>query len=184
MGWKDVGQWLKDNGTTGAALVGSLLTGNIPGAVAAGVGLVSSATGQNDPQKALASLQRDPATVVKLQELANENEASIRQHIAEMARIELEQHQATQQTIQSGDNATDDYTRRTRPLMARVSLWVTLLYGVLLEVLSVYGHGDGASWEVIGLLSAPAWAYMGLRTFDGFAPYSKSSKDKKPIAKP
>lgn len=27
---------------------------------------------------------------------------------------------------------SDDYTRRTRPLMARVSLWVTLLYGVAL----------------------------------------------------
>lgn len=178
MSWNKVGQWLKDNGTTGAALVGSLLTGNVPGAVAAGVGLVSSATGLGDPDKALMALQHDPATIVKLQELANDNEASIRQHIGDMARIELEQHQATQQTIQSGDNATDEYTRRTRPLMARVSLWVTLLYGVLLEVMGVYGHGDGASWEVIGLLSAPAWAYMGLRTFDGFAPYSKSGKDK------
>lgn len=178
MSWNKVGQWLKDNGTTGAALVGSLLTGNIPSAVAAGVGLVSSATGLGDPDKALQALQHDPATIVRLQELANENDASIRQHIADMARIELEQHQATQQTIQSGDNATDDYARRTRPLMARVSLWVTLLYGVLLEVLSVYDYGDGASWEVISLLSAPAWAYMGLRTFDGFAPYSKSSKDK------
>ena len=179
MTWDKVGNWLKDNAGTGAALVGSLLTGNAPGAIAAGVSLVSSATGSTDPSKALQALQHDPATIVKLQELANQNEASIRQHIADMARIELEQHQATQGTIRSGDNSTDEYTRRTRPLMARVSLWVTLLYGVALEVLSVYGHGDGASWEVIGLLSAPAWAYMGLRTFDGFAPYSKSSKDKK-----
>lgn len=178
MSWLKVGDWLKDNGTTGAALVGSLLTGNVPGAIAAGVGLVSSATGLGDPDKALTALKHDPSAIVKLQELANENEASLRKHIEEMARMEIEQHQQTQQTIQSGDNSTDEYTRRTRPLMARVSLWVTLLYGVSIELASVLGKGTGASWEVIGLLSAPAWAYMGLRTFDGFAPYSKSSKDK------
>lgn len=182
MSWNKVGQWLKENGTTGAALVGSLLAGNVPGAVAAGVGLVSSATGIGDPEKALQVLQHDPSTMIKLQELANENDASIRGHVEQMALLDLEQHKTTQQTIQSGDNATDEYTRRTRPLMARVSLWVTLLYGVALEVIGVYGHGDGASWEVIGLLSAPAWAYMGLRTFDGFAPYSKSSKDKQRVA--
>ena len=39
MNWSDVGSWLKDNAGTGAALVGSLLTGNVPGAVAAGVAL-------------------------------------------------------------------------------------------------------------------------------------------------
>lgn len=180
MSWSKVGNWLKDNGTTGAALVGSLLTGNVPGAVAAGVSLVSGATGLGDPDKALQALQHDPSTMIRLQELAHENEASIRRHVEQVALLDLEQHKATQETIRSGDNSTDDYTRRTRPLMARVSLWVTLLYGVVMEVLSVYGRGDGASWEVIGLLSAPAWAYMGLRTFDGFAPYSKSSKDKKP----
>lgn len=30
MEWRDVGDWLKSNAGTGAALVGSLLTGNIP----------------------------------------------------------------------------------------------------------------------------------------------------------
>ena len=30
MNWTDVGSWIKDNAGTGAALVGSLLTGNVP----------------------------------------------------------------------------------------------------------------------------------------------------------
>lgn len=76
MNWTDVGSWLKNNAGTGAALVGSLLTGNVPGAVAAGVALVGSATGTNDPAKALAALQGDPATVLKLRELAVQEEAS------------------------------------------------------------------------------------------------------------
>lgn len=80
MDWKDVGAWIKDNAGAGAALVGSLLTGNIPGAVAAGVSLVSGATGEATPDKALLALQGDPATVLKLRELALQDEASIREH--------------------------------------------------------------------------------------------------------
>lgn len=65
MSWKEVGQWLKDNAPSGAALVGSLLTGNVPGAVAAGVSLVASATGSTDPAQSLKQLQNDPATLVR-----------------------------------------------------------------------------------------------------------------------
>ena len=42
MNWKDVGAWVKKNAGPGAALVGSLVTGNVPGAVAAGVSIISS----------------------------------------------------------------------------------------------------------------------------------------------
>ena len=51
--WSAVGGWLKDNAGTGAVLVGSILTGNVPAAVAAGAALVSSATGESDPAKVL-----------------------------------------------------------------------------------------------------------------------------------
>lgn len=91
MTWSRVGGWIKGNAGSGAALVGSLLTGNIPGAVAAGVSLVSSATGTNNPSEALAQLQQDPETLVRLKELAIENEQSIRSHIEAMSRIELEE---------------------------------------------------------------------------------------------
>ena len=39
MNGAEVGKWPKESAGTGATLVGSLLTGNVPGAVAAGVAL-------------------------------------------------------------------------------------------------------------------------------------------------
>ena len=106
MDWREVGEWLKSNAGTGAALVGSLLTGNIPGAVAAGVSLVSSATGTADPQQALEALQTDPQTLVRLRELANAEQANIRAHIEEMTRLQLEdtqkEHAETQATVRGG----------------------------------------------------------------------------------
>ncbi len=89
MGWDKVGSWLKENSGTGVALVGSLLTGNVPGAIASGVALVSSATGTDDPVEALAQLQGNPETMLKLKELAIQNEADIRNHLKAMYELEL-----------------------------------------------------------------------------------------------
>lgn len=99
MNWTDVGSWIKDNAAPGAALVGSLLTGNVPGAVAAGVALVSGATGTADPAAALQALQGDPSTMVRLRELANEEAASIRQHMQEMTRMQLDAEAAADQRL-------------------------------------------------------------------------------------
>lgn len=158
MNWSDVGDWLKNNAGTGAALVGSLLTGNVPGAVAAGVALVSGATGQNDPAKALAQLQTDPATVVRLRELAVQEEVSIREHIRAMTEAELKdkqaEHQQTQETIRSGDNAEDAFVRRTRPAQSWVSLFAALAYVFMNKEPSV---------EILLLLLTLPWAYAGLR---------------------
>lgn len=161
MNWKDVGDWLKDNAGTGAALVGSLLTGNIPTAVAAGVALVTSATGESNPDKVLATLQNDPATVLKLRELAIQNEDSIRKHTEEMTRLELEDeqkaHMTTQQTVQSGDNADDKVVRWTRPFQSWVSLIFALVY--------VYRatNAGTVSIEVLAILLALPFSYAGLR---------------------
>lgn len=87
-------------------------------------------------------------------------------------------HQATQQTIQNGDNSQDQYIRQTRPLMARLSMYASILYAVGFEGLAAAGSGTGASFDVLLWLFTPALAYMGLRTIDGYAPYSKSSGDK------
>jgi hypothetical protein len=84
MEWSNVGEWLKGNVGGVAGLVGSLLTGNVPGAIAAGVSLVTTATGAEDPETALAQLQGDPAVVAKLRELAIQNEASVRDHLFRM----------------------------------------------------------------------------------------------------
>jgi len=163
MNWKDAG--------TGAVLVGSLLTGNIPGAIAAGVSLVSSATGESDPGKVLASLQSDPATMIRLRELAIQDEASIREHLRLMIEIELKdkqaEHEQTQLTIRGGDTAEDEYVRHTRPLMARQSWYATMGYVVVFEALNALQFfKGGASIELAMLLVAPAGAYIGFRTLD------------------
>jgi hypothetical protein len=158
MKWSDVGGWIKDNAGTGASLVGSLLTGNVPGAVAAGVALVSGATGTNDPAKALAALQADPATLVRLKELAVQEEASIRQHIQAMEEARLKdaqaEHEQTQLTIRAGDAAEDPFVRRTRPAQAWLSLVAALVYAF---------KADTPSTEVLLLLLTLPWAYAGLR---------------------
>lgn len=158
MKWSDVGNWLKSNSGQGAALVGSLLTGNVPGAVAAGMSLVSSATGTVDAGKALQTLQQDPQTMVKLQELANQEQDSIRQHIETMARLKLEDqqnaHATTQATIQAGDKAEDPFVRRTRPAQSWVSLFAALVYVFTNSNPDIY---------VLGMLFAMPWAYAGLR---------------------
>ena len=132
MDWKKVGGWIKDNAGTGAALVGSLLSGNVPGAVGAGVALVTAATGEADPEKVLAALQTNPETLVKLKDLAYQNEASIRQHIQAIAEIEAKdaqaEHEQTQLTIRAGDAAEDPWVRRTRPLQSWASLVIAAFY--------------------------------------------------------
>jgi hypothetical protein len=176
--WGKVGEWLKTNAGTGAALVGSLLTGNVPGAVAAGVALVTSATGVGDPDQVMAQLQNNPECVVKLKELAYQNEANIRAHIESIERIKLEREQAqladqqashatTQATIQQGDQALDEYVRRTRPQMARQSWYATIAYVFVFELMKAVGVFDfGASMELALLLLGPAGVYLGLRSVD------------------
>lgn len=158
MDWKGVGDWLKDNAGTGAALVGSLLTGNIPGAIAAGVGLVSSATGTDDPQKALQALQTDPQTMVRLKELAVQDEENIRNHIREMKRLELEDeqkaHHETQETVRAGDRADDRFVRWTRPGQSWVSLVMAGAYVFLSKPPDIL---------ILSALLTLPFAYAGLR---------------------
>jgi len=156
--WNDVGQWLKGNAGNGAALVGALLTGNVPGAVAAGVALATGATGEGAPGKVLERLQTDPATVVRLRELALQDEANIREHIRAMTELELTdlqaEHKETQDTIRSGDNSADPFVRRTRPGQSWLSLFAAIAYVFMTSTPDVY---------VLGLLLTLPWAYAGLR---------------------
>jgi hypothetical protein len=172
MTWSDVGDWLKGNAGTGAALVGSLLTGNLPGAVAAGVALATGATGEAEAGKVLERLQTDPTTVIRLRELALQEEASIREHIRAMTELELKdkqaEHEQTQLTIRAGDTAEDPFVRRTRPGQSWVSLIAALIY---------VGYCTGAEKAidvtVLGLLLTLPWAYAGLRQVGkGFESYS------------
>jgi len=174
MNWSGVGSWLKENAGAGASLVGSLLTGNVHGAVAAGVALVSSATGTNDPEQALKSLQTDPATLLRLRELALQEDQQIRQHIQAMEELRVKDEQAAhteqQQTIRQGDRAEDEYVRHTRPLMARQSWYATMAYIIVFEALQAFDvtSGGGATWDLAMILISPAAAYLGFRSLDKF----------------
>ena len=170
MSWGKVGEWLKENAGTGASLVGSLLTGNVPAAVAAGVSLVSSATGASSAEDALYQLQNNPDTVIKLKELALEENKSIRLHVEVMERLKLEdaqsEHNQTQQTIRNGDNSIDEKIRMVRPTMAKQSWISTICYCLAcFGIHAINGHDIFSSYIAM-MLSAPAWAYLGLRTGD------------------
>ena len=161
MNWASVGEWLKGNAGTGAALVGSLLTGNVPGAVAAGVSLVSSATGTSDPVEALQKLQSDPATRVRLAELQQQEQASIRTHIAAMAELDYQnaasEHHETQETIRAADQSGDTLVRSTRPLQSWVSLVAAIVYVFTLESPDIF---------VLSALLTLPFTYAGLRGVD------------------
>jgi len=156
--WKEVGNWLKSNAGNGVGLVGSLLTGNVKGAIANGMSLVASATGTDDPDQALETLQNSPETLLKLKELQFRNEDDIRIHLREMKELELtdlqKEHSTTQDTIKSGDNAEDKFVRWTRPSLAWLSFLAAVLYVFFINPL------DAA---ILGVLVGPVYTYMGLR---------------------
>lgn len=156
--WGKVGEWIKGNAGSGVALVGSLLTGNVPGAIAAGISMVSSATGTDDPARALEMLQGNPETMLKLKELYYRNEEDVRSHLEEMTRLDLEDkqkaHDTTQETIRGGDKAEDPFVRRTRPAQSWLSLLGAFFYVFSSETVDI---------AVLGILMALPFSYAGLR---------------------
>jgi hypothetical protein len=93
--------------------------------------------------------------------MANDNEASIRSHLLEMERIQLQDAQLeqkeTQDTIRAGDKADDIFVRSTRPGMAWLGLLGSIAYVILMP---------SPNEKVFdGLMMLP-YIYMGLRTFD------------------
>lgn len=168
--WWKVGDWLKENATEGAALVGSLLTGNVAGAVAAGAAMVSNAAGSNEPSEVLARLQGDSATLIRLKEIALEEEKSIRSHIETMERLKLEdaqlEHSETQKTIRAGDESQYEKIRMVRPNMAKQSWLATIAY--CLGCFAAQAINGDVIFDILiaSVLSAPAWGYLGLRSFD------------------
>lgn len=102
-------------------------------------------------------------------------------------------HHEQQETIRNGDNATDEYVRQTRPLMARLSLYSSIAYVMIMSlgqqagaVAGAFGHAffmPEPDWDIALMLATPALGYLGFRTLDGFARYSKSSKHKVMVGK-
>lgn len=171
--WSEVGKWLQDNAGGLLGLAGAVATGNIPAGVAAIASMASEATGESDPAAVLRKLQTDPATMVRLEEIARANEADIRKHHREMLQMRLadkqDEHEQTQTTIRAGDAAEDPYVRHTRPMMARQSWYGSMAYIIGFEGGKAVGLlSEGASVELGLMLMAPALTYLGWRSLDKF----------------
>lgn len=155
--WKQVGEWLSENVDGGVALVGSLLTGNIPGAIAAGASMVSNATGTSDPVKALAKLKAEPKLLIELERIKNERAAEVNRHIEAIELAELEdkqhEHEQTQLTVRNADNAEGN-VKWVRPAHATVSLIASMFYVFLNESPDV---------TILSALLALPFSYSGLR---------------------
>ncbi len=117
---------------------------------------IDNLTGEE--RKALAEIERD------LKQIETQREQNQYQYNIAM-------HNAQQKTIQNGDNSQGEYTRQTRPKMARFSGYIGSAYVIGMEVLSIALNGTGANWQLATLLFSPLLAYMGFRTFDAFSPY-------------
>ncbi|HID8084385.1 TPA: hypothetical protein ACXIDR_003365 [Serratia marcescens] len=164
--------------------------------VAGMVEAVNSAVNPQDRQRVLEQklAELPPAQFVQLESLKVELEKI--QSEREKAQLADRQaaHHEQQETIRSGDNAVDEYVRRTRPLMARLSLYSSIAYVLLLAVgqqaaavATAAGHAlsmPEPDWDIALMLATPALGYLGFRTLDGFARFSKSSKHKLPVVKP
>lgn len=167
MEWSSVGSWIKENGLP---LVGALLTGGSSAAIATGMSMIQSATGESEPEKALLSLRNNPESMIKLKELTVKDDANIRNHLQEMNRMKLEDkqlaHEQTQLTIRNGDNAKGA-VKWVRPLHATASLGFAMYYASTSETVDPV---------VLGLFLALPFAYGGLRSIDklGLNPFKKN----------
>lgn len=150
--------------------------------VAEAVEAADAMFGASKEQKELAvtrSLQNlSPEALVELEKIKNELEKQKTRQMELQLSDRAVEHNQTQTTIREGDQADDEYVRQTRPKMARQSFIMMVTYILLFEALKAFDHGAGADAYLALTIGAPAGAYLGLRTLDGFAPYSKASGHK------
>ncbi|WP_262032680.1 holin family protein [Serratia liquefaciens] len=176
--------------------IGSLFGGDTAktaNSVAGIVETVGNAVSPQDQQRVLEQklAQLSPEQLVQLESL----KVQLQQFQLERDKAVLADRQAAhheqQETVRNGDNSVDEYVRRTRPLMARLSLYSSILYVLLLaigqqgaSISTAAGHAmvmPEPDWDIALMLAMPALTYLGFRTLDGFARYSKSSKHKLPV---
>jgi len=176
----DIASFLGKNGGKILGMAGSVLTGGVPAGVAAVTTMIAEATGSSDMNKAFVALQNDPKTLERLKALAHADVVNLRAHHQEMERLRLEDqqkaHAEQQATIRAGDTASDEYVRKTRPMIARQSWWATIIYIIGFELGKAFGYGDGAVMELALTLIAPAGAYLGFRTADKIFKFTKKGE--------
>lgn len=156
-------------------------------------GIVESVNGAINPQDQQRVLEQKlaqlpPEQFVQLESLKVQLEQYQLERDKSLLADQQAAHHEQQETIRNGDNATDEYVRQTRPRMARLSLYSSIAYVMLMSVgqqagavAGAYGHAfsmPAPDWDIALMLASPALGYLGFRTLDGFARFSKSSKHK------
>lgn len=182
---RTVGDWFGSDSTTAKAA----------DSVASIVETVNGAINPADQQRVLEQklAQLPPEQLVQLEGLKVQlQQFQLERDKAQMADQQAAHHEQ-QETIRNGDNATDEYVRQTRPLMARLSLYSSIAYVMIMSlgqqagaVAGAFGHAfsmPAPDWDISLMLATPALGYLGFRTLDGFARYSKSSKHKVMVGK-
>ena len=182
---RTVGGWFGSDSTTAKAA----------DSVASIVETVNGAINLADQQRVLEQklAQLPPEQLVQLEGLKVQlQQFQLERDKAQMADQQAAHHEQ-QETIRNGDNATDEYVRQTRPLMARLSLYSSIAYVMIMSlgqqagaVAGAFGHAFSMpepDWDIALMLATAALGYLGFRTLDGFARYSKSSKHKVMVGK-
>ena len=175
MSWKDISE------TVGkiAPMLGTVLGGPAGGAVGS---LVASALGvSNEPDEVAKALQTDPDVALKLKELQNSNEATLKKHIEAMAAIELryeetrvdERKSSHSREIELAKAGEDNYIQ---PVLAIIG--VVSFFGMIGYMLSA-GLNDMSqeSSFIIGNMTGMA-AAIAKDIYGYYFGSSKGSKDK------
>lgn len=161
--------------------------------VAGIVETVNGAINPTDQQRVLEQklAQLPPEQFVQLESLKVQLESYQLERDKALLADQQAAHHEQQETIRNGDNATDEYVRQTRPRMARLSLYSSIAYVMLMSlgqqagaISGAFGHAFSMpepDWDIALMLATPALGYLGFRTLDGFARYSKSSKHKEAL---
>lgn len=173
--------------------VGSWFGGDAAKTADSVAGIVESVNGAINPQDQQRVLEQKlaqlpPEQFVQLESLKVQLEQYQLERDKSLLADQQAAHHEQQETIRNGDNATDEYVRQTRPRMARLSLYSSIAYVMLMSIGQQAGAVAGAygnafsmpapDWDIALMLASPALGYLGFRTLDGFARFSKSSKHK------
>jgi hypothetical protein len=110
-----------------------------------------------------------PDAMVELKRIANEAQRIEAEREARQLEHAETMHHDTQETARVEAQSSDEYVRRTRPHMARMSLYAGGTYALVMSILDLFGKGTGANMELLGVILSPALVYIGARTFDAFS---------------
>lgn len=165
-----------------APMLGGAIGG--PGGFALGK-LVASAFGveADDPSAINQAIQNDPQAAVKLREIEVRHKERLEALAFERHKSELDaetkRHSESQQTIRKEAEHGTQYVKETRPKIARLSGYATIIYCLVAETARLITDAlgvpvAGAEVAVAAILFSPCGTYMTMRTFDGFSKGGRS----------